>query len=142
MIVLDANIILYAYDAGSSQHAKARVWLERVLSETEPVALPWQTISAFVRIITNPRLPGERLNLSEAVHIVEEWLEQPHVRVLVPSDDHWLVFRRMMLEGQAPGVLVSDAELAALTIEYGGVLHTTDRDFARFPGLRWNNPLN
>lgn len=142
MIVLDANIILYAYDAASSQHAKARVWLERVLSETEPVGLPWQTISAFVRIITNPRLPGERLNLSEAAHIVEEWLAQPNAHVLVPSDDHWLVFRRMMLEGQAPGVLVSDAELAALTIEYGGVLNTTDRDFARFPGLRWNNPLN
>ncbi len=142
MIVLDANIILYAYDASSSHHAKARAWLERVLSETEPVGLPWQTISAFVRIITNPRLPGARLNLTEAVEIVEAWLEQPNVRVLVPADDHWLVFRRMMLEGQAPGALVSDAELAALTIEYGGVLHTTDQDFARFPGLRWINPLN
>jgi hypothetical protein len=69
-------------------------------------------------------------------------LEQPNVRVLTPGDDHWLLLRRMIVEGQASGPLVSDAQLAALTIEYGGVLHTTDRDFARFPGLRWKNPLS
>jgi predicted nucleic acid-binding protein len=73
---------------------------------------------------------------------VDQWLVQPNVRVLTPGDDHWLLLRRMIVEGQASGPLVSDAQLAALTIEYGGVLHTTDRDFARFPGLRWKNPLS
>lgn len=141
MIVLDANILLYAYDSASSQHAKARAWIEQVFSGAAPVALPWHTISAFLRIMTNPKLPGERFTLEEAAQLVDRWLEQPNVRPLAPSDDHWPLFRQMILEGQAPGPLISDAHLAALTIEYGGVLHTTDRDFARFPGLRWTNPL-
>ncbi|HEV2713697.1 MAG TPA: TA system VapC family ribonuclease toxin [Terriglobales bacterium] len=141
MIVLDANILLYAYDSASSHHRKARAWVEDVFSQAAPIGLPWQTVGAFLRIMTNPRLPGERFSLEEAVQLVDRWLEQPNVRLLAPGDDHWLLLRRMVIEGQAPGALVSDAQLAALTIEYGGVLHTTDRDFARFPGLRWTNPL-
>ncbi len=132
MIVLDANILLYAYDSASAKHAKARAW----------IGLPWQTVGAFLRIMTNTRLPGERFSLDEAVQLVDRWLEQPNVRLLAQGDDHWLLLRRMIVEGQAPGALVSDAQLAALTLEYGGVLHTTDRDFARFPGLRWANPLD
>ena len=141
MIVLDANILLYAYDSASSQHAKARSWIEHVFSGAAPIGLPWQTTAAFLRIMTNPRLPGERFTLQEAVQIVDRWLEQPNVRLLAPGDDHWQLFRQMIVEGQAPGALITDAQLAALTMEYGGVLHTTDRDFARFPGLRWTNPL-
>jgi hypothetical protein len=141
VIVLDANILLYAYDSASAHHAKARAWVEQVFSGAEPVGLPWQTVSAFLRILTNPRLPGQRFTLPEAVEIVDRWLEQPNVRVLAAGEDHWRLFRQMMTDGQVSGALVSDAALAALTIEFGGVLHTTDRDFARFPGLRWTNPL-
>jgi toxin-antitoxin system PIN domain toxin len=141
VIVLDANLLLYAYDSSSSQHAKAQAWIEDVLSGSDPVGLPWQTVAAFLRITTNSRLTGERLSVKEAVQIVDLWLEQPNVRLLAPGDDHWVLLRRTMLEGQASGALISDAQLAALTIEFGGVLHTTDRDFARFPGLRWTNPL-
>jgi predicted nucleic acid-binding protein len=79
--------------------------------------------------------------LEQAVRLVDEWLEQLNIRVLSPSDEHWILLRRMVVEGQASGALISDAQLAALTVEYGGVLHTTDRDFARFPSLRWTNPL-
>ena len=141
MIVLDANILLYAYDSSSSHHANARAWVEQVFSESDPVGLPWQTISAFLRIMTNLRLPGERFTLQEAVEIVDRWLEQPNVRLLAEGEDHWPLFRQMMVEGQASGALISDAHLAALTVEYGGMLQTTDRDFARFPSLRWANPL-
>jgi toxin-antitoxin system PIN domain toxin len=141
VIVLDANILLYAYDSTSAHHAKARSWIEQIFSGTAAVGLPWQTAAAFLRIMTNPRLPGERFSLQEAVQVVESWLEQPNVRLLAPGDDHWVLFRQMIVEGQAQGPLVTDAQLAALTIEYGGMLHTTDRDFARFPGLRWTNPL-
>lgn len=141
MIVLDANVLLYAYDSSSSHHAKARAWVEQTFSAEAPVGMPWQTISAFLRIMTNPRLPGERFGLQEAVGIVDQWLGQPNSRLLTPGEDHWTLFRQMMVVGQASGPLVSDAHLAALTIEYGGVLQTTDRDFARFPGLRWLNPL-
>ena len=141
MIVVDANILLYAYDSASSQHAGARVWVENVFSDSAPVGLPWQTINAFLRIMTNVRLPGRRFTAHEAAEIIDRWLEQPNVQVLTPGEQHWPLFRKMLVEGQAPGPLVSDAHLAALTVECGGVLHTTDRDFARFPGLRWTNPL-
>jgi toxin-antitoxin system PIN domain toxin len=141
VIVLDANILIYAYDSGSSQHTKARAWVEKTLSGLEYVGLSWQTVAAFLRVMTNTRLPGPRLSLEEAARLVDEWLEQPSVRILSPSDEHWILLRRMIVDGQASGPLISDAQLAALTMEYGGVLHTTDRDFARFPSLRWANPL-
>jgi toxin-antitoxin system PIN domain toxin len=141
VIVLDANILLYAYDSLSPHHAKARAWLQGTLSSGAPVGLPWQTAAAFLRIATNPRLPGERFTLEEAARVVDQWFEQPNVRLLAPGDGHWSLFRQMAIEGQARGPLITDAQLAALTIEYGGILHTTDRDFARFPGLRWTNPL-
>lgn len=140
MIVLDVNILLYAYGTASPQHEKARACIEELFSGAEPVGLPWQTIAAFLRIGTNPRLGGAR-PIAKAVQEVEEWLDQPSVQVLAPGDDHWQVLRRMVVEGQASGPLVSDAEIAALTIEYGGVLYTADRDFSRFLGLRWKNPL-
>lgn len=73
--------------------------------------------------------------------MIDRWLEQPNVRLLAPGDHHWTLLRKMTIDGQARGALITDAQLAALTIECGGVLHTTDRDFARFPGLRWINPL-
>lgn len=141
MNVLDANILLYAYDADSEKHAKARAWVEQVFSDGTPVGLPWQTVAAFLRVVTNTRLPGKRLTAAEAAEIVDQWLDQPNVRPLSPGDQHWTLFRQMLVEGQARGPLVTDAQLAALTIEYGGILQTTDRDFARFPGLRWRNPL-
>jgi len=142
VIVIDANLLIYAYDRASADHKKSLVWLENVLSGVEAVGLPWQSMSAFLRVITNRRLAGARVAVEQAVHVVEEWLQQPNVQILVPGDQHWSVLRRMILEGRASGPLVSDAQIAALTIEYGCVLHTADRDFARFPGLRWKNPLS
>lgn len=141
MTVFDANLLIYAYDSGSTQHAPARAWVEETLSGVDLVGLPWQAILAFLRFMTNRRLPGARFSIQQASEIVDGWLGQSNVRVLVPGDLHWPLLRSLLLEGQASGALVSDAVIAALTIEYGGVLHTADRDFARFPGLRWVNPL-
>ena len=141
MIILDANILLYAYDVASSHHAKARAWLEGALSGSSLVGLPWHSVIAFLRISTDSRLPGGRFTADEAIEIVERWSLQPNVRLLGPGDDHWPLFRHMVGEGQVQGPLISDAHLAALTMEHGGVLYTTDRDFARFPALRWTNPL-
>jgi toxin-antitoxin system PIN domain toxin len=115
--------------------------VEDVFSSGSPIGLPWQTICAFMRIVTNPRLSGKRFTASEVVSLVDEWIDQPNVRLLAPADNHWNFLRQMIIEGQARGPLVTDAQLAALTIEYGGVLHTTDQDFSRFPGLRWKNPI-
>jgi len=142
VIVLDANILIYAYDSGSAYHAKARAWVEDTFSSSEAVGLPWHAITAFLRIMTNKRLPGARFTTEQASQIVDRWLTQPSVRALAPGENHWPLLRSMLIEGQASGALTNDAQIAALTIEYGGVLHTADRDFARFPGLRWVNPLN
>jgi toxin-antitoxin system PIN domain toxin len=141
VIVLDANLLIYAYNSGSAHHRKARAWLEKILSEIEVVGLPWQAVSAFLRVMTNRRLPGEHFSVEEASEVVDLWLAHPNVQVLAAGDNHWRLFRRMVVDGRAGGPLISDAEIAALTIEYGGVLQTVDRDFARFPGLRWVNPL-
>ncbi len=141
MIVLDANLLLYAYDSRSDKHVPARKWIEQAFSEEPVVGLPWQTVAAFIRITTNPRIPGQRLSLDEAVQLVDQWLEQPNVKLLAPGDQHWNFLRRLLIAGQARGPLASDAQLAALTMEYGGVLYTTDRDFGRFAELRWTNPI-
>lgn len=141
MIVVDANLLIYSHDTSTAEYAKSSAWLESTLSGTEPVGLSWQAVSAFLRVVTNRRLPGKRVSLQEALHAVEEWLEQPNVKILAPGNDHWPLLRRMIVDGAAAGPLVSDAEIAALTIDYGGVLYTADRGFARFPGLRWVNPL-
>ena len=141
MIVLDVNLLLYAYNSASSRHHAAYAWVRETFSGTELVGLPWQTIWAFLRISTNSRLPGEQFSVEGAVAIVQQWTDLKQVRLLAPGERHWVLLQRMLLEGQVRGPLTADAHLAALTIEYGGVLHTTDRDFARFPGLRWVNPL-
>ncbi len=141
MIVVDANLLIYSYDVRSADHKKSVAWLEDVLSGDETVGLPWQSVTAFLRVVTNRRLPGVRATVEQALLAVEEWLREPNVQMLSSGDQHWSVLRRMIVDGQASGPLVSDAEIAALTVEYGGVLHTADRDFARFPGLRWVNPL-
>jgi len=141
VIVIDANLLLYAYDPVSPHHAKARAWIEQTFSGNELIGIPWQSVTAFLRIVTNSKLPGQGVAFGRAAQVVDEWLDQPNVRLLAPGEQHWRLFRQMITEGQARGTLVSDAQLAALTIEHGGVLHTTDRDFARFPGLRWTNPI-
>jgi hypothetical protein len=141
VIVVDANLLIYSYDTRSPYYSKSHAWIETVFSGTEQVGLPWQSISAFLRVLTNRRLPGRGVTLDQAVGTVDDWLKEPNVRIMVPGDGYWSVLRRMIVDGQASGPLVSDAEIAAVTIEYGGVLYTADRDFARFPGLRSVNPL-
>lgn len=142
VIVVDANLLIYSYDTNAIEHAKSAAWLEEILSGTEPIGLPWQTVTAFLRVVTNRRLPGKRVSLQEALAVVEEWFGLPNVKMLVQGNDFWPILRPLIVDGDASGPRVSDAEIAALTIEYGGILHTADRDFARFPGLRWVNPLS
>ena len=141
MIVVDVNLLLYAYDGRAALHDRARLWWQSVISESELIGLPWQTIHGFLRISTDQRISGNQVSMESSLALVEQWMNLPNVRVLIPGERHWSLLRRMLLEGQARGPLVTDAQLTALTIEYGGVLHTTDRDFARFQGLRWVNPL-
>ncbi|MGH8729945.1 MAG: TA system VapC family ribonuclease toxin [Burkholderiales bacterium] len=142
MILLDANILIYAYHPRSPQHKRARSWLEREFAGKEFVRLPWSSILAFIRISTNPRAFEDPLAISEASAIVSSWLDLPMVSTIEPGERYWQILRELMVEAQVSGPLVSDAALAALTIENGGTLCTTDRDFSRFSGLNVLNPLS
>lgn len=141
MIVPDANLLLYAYDKSSAHHAPALNWLESAIAGSELVGLPWQSVWAFLRISTSSRIYTHPFAMNEALGIARKWIDLKNVRLLIPGEGHWALLRQMLIEGQVNGPSVTDAALAALTIEYGAVLHTADRGFARFPGLRWINPL-
>ncbi|MDW7712023.1 MAG: type II toxin-antitoxin system VapC family toxin [Deferrisomatales bacterium] len=141
MILVDANLLLYAEDRLSPHHEAARGWWDEQLSGASPVCLSWPVIGAFVRIGTNPRIFRRPLTLGEALHRIQSWLEQPCTRVVVPTQRHWAVFRELLERGQATGNLVPDAHLAALAVEHGCELCSSDTDFVRFPGLTWRNPL-
>jgi uncharacterized protein len=142
MILIDANLLLYASDIASVQHQAARRWLENTLSGDEPAALSWAAVLAFLRVGTNPRVRRDAFSIAEALAIVAGWLERPTVTLLNPGERHWEILQDLMARGQARGPLITDAHLAALTIEHGATLATTDRDFARFPGLKFFNPID
>ncbi len=141
MILVDANLLLYAEDSLSERHDAARLWWDARLSGGDPVCLCWAVLTAFIRIGTNPRLHQRPLTRQEACERVQSWFEQPCVRLVEPTEQHWTLFRQMLAEGNALGNLVSDAHLAALALEHNCVLQTTDADFARFPSLKWLNPI-
>lgn len=141
MILVDANLLLYAEDSLAERHEPARSWWDEQLSGTSPVGLCWPVLKAFIRIGTNPRLHQRPLTLRESCERVQSWFEQPCVRLIQPTDQHWSLFQIALRGGNAVGNLVSDAHLAALAMEHNCLLCSTDSDFARFPGLKWENPL-
>ncbi len=141
MILIDANLLLYAYHSKAVQHEPSRVWLEGCLADSQLVRLTWLTVWAFLRISTNPRVFEFPFSIQEAETIVNTWLEHPLIGILEPGEQHWTILQTCIEEGQASGPLVMDAVLAAVALEHGAVLHTTDQDFSRFPNLKWVNPL-
>jgi hypothetical protein len=141
LTIIDANLLLYAYNADAPQQSAAAQWLAELVDSGEPVGLPWVTIWAFVRISTNPRIWANPLSATQAFAIVKDWIAQPGVILLQVGPRHAELLERMVSEYAATGPLVTDAVLAALAIENGALLASTDQDFRRFPILRWVNPL-
>jgi uncharacterized protein len=141
VIAPDANLLIYAYDAASPFHRASRSWVEGLLSSPEAVGLPILSIHAFLRFSTDPRIVPNPRTFGQAAEIVDSWLALAHVRILYPGDEHWLLLQRLAEQVRLRGGQITDAAIAAIAIEYGAVVHTNDRDFARFPGLRWVNPL-
>ena len=142
MKLLDANILLYAYDSHSPHHATCRPWLDATLNSEETVALPWQTLLAFVRIATNSRAVRQPLSGPDACTIVSSWLERPNVAVVGAGDRFWEIFQAQVVDAQVSGPLVTDAALAALAFEHGATLCSTDSDFRRFRGLKLLDPTH
>jgi uncharacterized protein len=141
MILVDVNLLLYAHDAGAGEHEASRGWLETTLAGPDLVRFSWPTLWAFLRLATNSRVFREALSMAEAQAYVADWLSQPCAGIIEPGERHWEILQRTIKEGQVSGPLVTDAALAAIAIEHGATLCTTDRDFARFPGLSWTNPI-
>ncbi len=142
MTVLDANLLLYAYNADSPKQQAASSWLSELLASGETVAIPWITAWAFVRISTNSRIWSHPRPAGEAFAILAQWLDQPGVVSLNPGPRHRQILSQLVTGYGAIGPLVTDAALAALAIENGAILATTDQGFSRFEGLRWVNPLS
>jgi hypothetical protein len=140
--LLDANILLYAYDSDSAHHAVCRSWLEAVFNSEEIVALPWQTLLAFIRISTNSRATKKPLQSAEACKIVSSWLHQANVSVIGAGERFWELLQEQIREAQVTGPLVTDAALAALALEHGATLCSVDRDFRRFRDLRLIDPTD
>jgi len=140
MILPDVNILLYAYDAASPFHAKARAWFETVLAD-EQVYFSWHTITGFVRIVTHPTALANPTTTEKAISIVSKWLELGNTHLVSLEKKNWPLFSSMLIEGQASGNLVMDAHLAAMAASCGAKLASTDRDFTRFPGIQLINPI-
>jgi toxin-antitoxin system PIN domain toxin len=139
--LVDANLLLYAVDERSPHHTRAKPWLEQQLSGSETFAFAWAVLLAFVRLATNPRVFATPLDGGEALDLVDSWLEQPNATLVHPTERHGRVLRELLKSLGTAGNLVSDAHLAALSIEHGAELCSSDSDFSRFARVRWLNPL-
>ena len=141
MILVDANLLVYAANQSAPEHEAARTWLDDRLSGAARAGIPWPSLLAFVRIVSNPAIMRRAVTPAQAWQQVEEWLECESAWVPLPGTRHAELLRQLLNSSFMTSWLVPDAHLAALAIEHGLTLNSTDGDFARFPGLKWENPL-
>ncbi len=142
MILIDANLLIYAVNRDAPLHRKAKTWLETTLSGTETVALTWNVLLAFLRLTTRPGLFRNPLPVRAAFDLLDAWIGSPAVFLIQPGPRHIQILRDLVVVAGTAGNLTSDAHLAAIAIENNAQLCTTDADFARFARLRWRNPLD
>jgi uncharacterized protein len=141
VILIDVNVLVHAFHAGSPDHAAYREWLTATIATDVPFAVSELVLSGFVRVVTHPRVFDPPVPVAEALAFAEALRTQPNAVVVAPGVRHWEIFERLCLGARAKGNLVPDAYLAALALESGCEWITADRDFSRFPGLRWRHPL-
>lgn len=140
MKVVDLNVLVYATDETAVHHARAKAWLDRALSSTETVGIPTAVAIGYVRLTTNPRVMEAPLDAATSTGVVRGWLERANVTSPEPTSRHYQLIEDLLAPIGTAGNLVSDAHLAALSIEHGAELYSFDRDFGRFSGLRWIEP--
>ena len=141
MILVDANLLIYAVNSDMAQHQQARHWWQSTLSGDRTVGIPWVVALAFLRITTHRRVFDHPLDHKVAVAYIDDWLAQPPVHLIGPGPNHWNLLRSMILSVGTAGNLSTDAHIAALALEHGFTVYSADYDFQRFPGLRHRNPL-
>jgi len=141
MIIPDTNLLIYAYDQTSESHQGARRWWEAALSGSELVGVPWIVVLAFVRLVTHPVVNENPMTVAQARQAVESWLRVDQVELLTPGRATFDYFFGFLEQAGTGGNLSTDAMIAALAMEHGGRIYSADRDFSRFPGIKWQNPL-
>jgi len=141
VVLPDINLLVYAYNDAAPFHPAARAWWEEMLTAERAVAVPWAVALGFVRVVTHPAVFAAPLPAVDAVERVRSWFDRPHVEVLDPGPRHLQIVTELFRATGVAGSLTTDTHLAALAIEHQCELHSNDADFARFPGLRWHNPL-
>ena len=142
MILLDVNVLVHAWRPGADRHGEYHEWLERTVFSEHPFGLSDLVLSGFLRVVTNPRTFGDPSTADSAFAFVETLRARPNSAVFHPGQRHWLIFAQLCEKIRARGNLIADAYHAALAIEHGCEWISTDRHFARFPGLRWRHPLD
>jgi toxin-antitoxin system PIN domain toxin len=142
VILIDANLLIYAVNLDAHHHQRARGWLEDTLSGATSVGLPWICLLAFLRVTTRPGILARPLRAEQALGFVASWLDQPFVAPVAPGRGHWPILRNLLRWTGTAGNLTSDAHVAALAIEYGAAVYSADHDFKRFPGVDHVNPLD
>lgn len=141
MILVDANLLIYAVNSDASFHERARDWLEETLSGPTSVGLPWVSLLAFLRITTHPGIFARPMLSDAATRFVDGWLAQPFVEPVGPGAQHWPILRNLLHRAGTSGNLTSDAHIAAMAMERGATVYSADHDFGRFAGVRHVNPL-
>ncbi len=141
MKIVDLNILLYAVNENAHHHTRIRAWWEQTINGEESIGLPWVVLLGFLRLASNPSVFPRPLDSDSVIAKVDVWLAQTNIRVVTEKEGHWEMFRLLLGNSGTAGNLTTDAHLAALAMSYGAILVSCDRDFARFKGLRWENPI-
>jgi toxin-antitoxin system PIN domain toxin len=141
MKLVDLNILLYAVNSAAPLHPRVLAWWETTLNGSEPVALCWPVIAGFIRLSTRQGIFAAPLSVDAACRRVDRWLELPTVRLVTETESHWSLLKQLLADVGAAGNLTTDAHLCALALSHGATLVSCDNDFARFDGLRWENPI-
>ena len=143
MVLVDTNVLIYAHRRDAERHQEYKAWTQAMVSGPEPYVVSDFALTGMVRVVTNPRIyPHDAATINEALAFAAQVRSQPHARVISPGPGFWDIFARLCQQVDARAKLVPDAYLAALALEHGCEVVTTDKDFRRFPGLRWRHPLN
>lgn len=142
MLLTDVNVLVYAYRADAEDHPRYREWLEREINSERAYGVSELVLSGFLRIVTHPRVFKSPSPLKDALNFVSAFRNRVNAVTLAPGPEHWRLFTSLCEKAAAKGNLVPDAYLAALAIESGSEWISTDRDYARFPGLRWRHPFD
>lgn len=142
MVLPDVNVLVYAHREDTAHHAGCRGWLEAVVNGDEAYGVSALVLSGFIRVVTHPKIFSKPSKISDALAFADQLLDPANCVVVEPGPRHWEIFRRLCVENGVKGNLVPDAYLAALAIEAGCEWVTTDRDFSRFKGLRWQHPVD